>query len=56
LHRYEAFALWKAAVFCEAISGRFLRGERDDPWAGALRDDIPRLLKVAAARLDGDLG
>ena len=24
---FEALALWKAAVFCEAIYGRFIRGE-----------------------------
>jgi aminoglycoside phosphotransferase (APT) family kinase protein len=51
---YEALALWKAAVFCEAIYGRYLRGERDDPWAAALSNGVPRLLQVAgesAARL-----
>ena len=51
---YEALALWKAAVFCEAIYGRYLRGERDDPWAAALSNGVPRLLEVAgesAARL-----
>jgi aminoglycoside phosphotransferase (APT) family kinase protein len=47
LRWYEAFALWKASVFCEAIYGRYLRGERDDPWAGALCDGVPRLLDVA---------
>jgi aminoglycoside phosphotransferase (APT) family kinase protein len=47
LRWYEAFALWKASVFCEAIYGRYLRGERDDPWAGALCDGVPRLLEVA---------
>jgi len=44
---YEALALWKAAVFCEAIYGRYLRGERDDPWAAALSTGVPRLLEVA---------
>jgi aminoglycoside phosphotransferase (APT) family kinase protein len=51
---YEALALWKAAVFCEAIYGRYLRGERDDPWAASLSNGVPRLLEVAeesAARL-----
>jgi aminoglycoside phosphotransferase (APT) family kinase protein len=48
---YEAFALWKASVFCEAIYGRHLRGERDDPWAGGLRDGVPRLLEVARSLL-----
>ena len=27
LHWFEALALWKAAVFCEAIYGRYVRGE-----------------------------
>jgi aminoglycoside phosphotransferase (APT) family kinase protein len=44
---YEAFALWKASVFCEAIYGRYLKGERDDAWAGRLCDGVPRLLEVA---------
>ena len=48
---YEAFALWKASVFCEAIYGRYLRGERADPWAGALCDGVPRLLEVARSYL-----
>src|SRR4051812_12381333 len=51
LRWYEAFALWKASVFCEAIYGRYLRGERDDPWAGALCDGVPRLLEVARTYL-----
>jgi aminoglycoside phosphotransferase (APT) family kinase protein len=48
---YEAFALWKASVFCEAIYGRFQRGERGDPWAGSLCDGVPRLLEVARSYL-----
>jgi aminoglycoside phosphotransferase (APT) family kinase protein len=51
LQWYEAFALWKASVFCEAIYGRYLRGERDDPWAGRLCDGVPRLLEVARSLL-----
>jgi aminoglycoside phosphotransferase (APT) family kinase protein len=51
LRWYEAFALWKAVVFCEAIYGRWLRGERDDRWAGHLRDGVPRLLEVARTLL-----
>lgn len=47
---YEALALWKAAVFCEAIYGRWLRGEKaaDDPFASSLGKGVPRLLEVAA--------
>jgi aminoglycoside phosphotransferase (APT) family kinase protein len=47
LRWYQAFALWKASVFCEAIHGRYLKGERDDEWAGGLCDGVPRLLGVA---------
>src|SRR3954451_3452592 len=53
LRWYEAVALWKASVFCEAIYGRYVRGERDDPWAGALCDGVPRLLEVARSYLSG---
>jgi aminoglycoside phosphotransferase (APT) family kinase protein len=47
---YEALALWKAAVFCEAIYGRWLRGEKaaGDPFASSLGEGVPRLLDVAA--------
>ena len=47
---YEALALWKAAVFCEAIYGRWLRGEKasDDRFASSLGEGVPRLLEVAA--------
>jgi aminoglycoside phosphotransferase (APT) family kinase protein len=48
---YQAFALWKASVFCEAIYGRYLRNEREDSWAAALCDGVPRLLEVAESYL-----
>jgi aminoglycoside phosphotransferase (APT) family kinase protein len=51
LEWYQAFALWKASVFCEAIYGRYLQGERDDTWAASLCDGVPRLLEVADAYL-----
>jgi aminoglycoside phosphotransferase (APT) family kinase protein len=44
---YETLALWKAAVFCEALYGRYLQGERDDAWAGSLDAGVPRLLELA---------
>jgi aminoglycoside phosphotransferase (APT) family kinase protein len=44
---YEALALWKATVFCEALHGRYLRGERDDAWAASLDEGVPRLLELA---------
>ena len=48
---YQAFALWKAAVFCEAIYKRYLRGDRADVWSASLCDGVPRLLEVAAGYL-----
>jgi aminoglycoside phosphotransferase (APT) family kinase protein len=47
---YETLALWKAAVFCEAIYGRWLRGElgADHRFASSLAAGVPRLLEVAA--------
>lgn len=44
---YEALAHWKAAVFCEALHGRYLRGERNDAWAASLDKGVPRLLELA---------
>jgi aminoglycoside phosphotransferase (APT) family kinase protein len=49
---YQALALWKSAVFCEAIYGRYLRGEHEDPWAACLDVGVPRLIEVAASCLD----
>ena len=48
---YEALALWKSAVFCEAIYGRYLRGERgaEDPFGRSLERGIPALLDAATS-------
>ena len=46
---YEVLALWKAAVFCEGLYGRFLRGETADPWTASLSEGVPGLLRAAAA-------
>lgn len=48
---YETLALWKAAIFCEAIHTRWLRGERPDDtrFAPALTAGVPRLLELAEA-------
>src|SRR5438067_1044876 len=52
---FEALALWKAAVFCEAIYGRYLRGELGDaPFAARFEEGVPRLVAAAAAALDRD--
>ncbi len=48
---FEALALWKAAVFCEAIYGRFVRGEltADDDRARRFETGVPELALAAAA-------
>jgi aminoglycoside phosphotransferase (APT) family kinase protein len=46
---YEVLALWKAAVFCEGLYGRYLRGETADPWTASLGEGVPGLLRAAAA-------
>jgi aminoglycoside phosphotransferase (APT) family kinase protein len=50
---FEALALWKAAVFCEAIYGRYTRGElgAEDTRAAAFEDGVPAMAEAAAARL-----
>jgi aminoglycoside phosphotransferase (APT) family kinase protein len=49
---FEALALWKAAVFCEAIYGRFVRGElgAEDTRAAAFEQGVP-LLAATARRI-----
>jgi aminoglycoside phosphotransferase (APT) family kinase protein len=48
---FEALALWKAAVFCEAIYGRFIRGElgREDTRAAIFEAAVPLLAETALA-------
>ncbi len=50
---FEALALWKAAVFCEAIYGRFLRGElgTEDERAARFEQGVPYLAEAAAEAL-----
>ncbi|HEX6724577.1 MAG TPA: phosphotransferase family protein [Gaiella sp.] len=50
---FEALALWKAAVFCEAIFGRFVRGElgAEDARAAAFEHAVPLMAETAADRL-----
>jgi aminoglycoside phosphotransferase (APT) family kinase protein len=50
---FEALALWKAAVFCEAIYGRYLRGElgAEDERAARFEEGVPYLAEAAAAAL-----
>jgi aminoglycoside phosphotransferase (APT) family kinase protein len=46
---FEALALWKAAVFCEAIYGRFIRGELgdEDTRAAVFEHAVPLLAQTA---------
>jgi aminoglycoside phosphotransferase (APT) family kinase protein len=47
---YQALALWKAAIFCEDIYTRWLRGERPgDDFAPTLETGVPTLLDGARA-------
>ena len=50
---FEALALWKAAVFCEAIYGRFVRGElgAEDERAARFEQGVPYLAESAAEAL-----
>jgi aminoglycoside phosphotransferase (APT) family kinase protein len=50
---FEALALWKAAVFCEAIYGRFIRGElgSEDTLASRFEAGVPLLAETALASL-----
>lgn len=45
---YKTLALWKAAIFCEAMYTRWLRGERPgDTFAASLEGGVPLLLERA---------
>ncbi len=50
---FEALALWKAAVFCEAIYGRFIRGElgAEDTRAAIFEQGVPLLAETALAAI-----
>jgi aminoglycoside phosphotransferase (APT) family kinase protein len=49
---YEVLALWKAAVFCEGLYGRYLHGETADLWTASLSEGVPGLLRAAAERAE----
>lgn len=50
---FEALALWKAAVFCEAIYGRYVRGElgAEDTRAAVFEVAVPLLAETALETL-----
>jgi aminoglycoside phosphotransferase (APT) family kinase protein len=47
---FQALALWKAAVFCEAIYGRYVRGElaAEDANAARFEQGVPLLARTAS--------
>jgi aminoglycoside phosphotransferase (APT) family kinase protein len=47
---YQTLALWKSAIFCEAIYTRWLKGERpgDEVFGPSLEAGVPLLLQQAA--------
>jgi len=51
---FEALALWKAAVFCEAIYGRYTRGElgEEDTRAAIFETAVPLLAETALETLE----
>lgn len=54
LRWYQGLALWKSAVFCEAIYTRWLKEERPgDSFAPTLADGVPALAREAARLIDG---
>ncbi len=52
---FQALALWKAAVFCEAIYGRYIRGElsEEDGHASRFERGVPLLAETALALVSG---
>jgi aminoglycoside phosphotransferase (APT) family kinase protein len=54
LEWFVAFALWKAAIFCEAIYGRYVRGElaAGDDRSAVFEEGVPQMAEGALAALD----
>ena len=50
---YQALALWKSAIFCEAIYTRWLKGERpgDASFGPSLEAGVPMLLQQSAQHM-----
>jgi aminoglycoside phosphotransferase (APT) family kinase protein len=47
LRWYEAFGLWKSAIFLEASYRRYLNGATDDPWFASFGTRLPELAEAA---------
>jgi aminoglycoside phosphotransferase (APT) family kinase protein len=56
LEWFVALALWKAAVFCEAIYGRYVRGElaAGDDSAAIFEEGVPRMAEAALGALQAE--
>jgi aminoglycoside phosphotransferase (APT) family kinase protein len=53
---FEALALWKSSVFCEAIYGRYVRGELGEaPRAERFGELVPTMVERAFAALARDV-
>ena len=52
---FQALALWKASVFCEAIYGRYIRGElaAEDVQAAQFEKGVPMLARTAMEIVEG---
>jgi len=53
---FQALALWKAAVFCEAIYGRYVRGDlaEEDAYAARFEQGVPLLARTALEIVVGE--
>jgi aminoglycoside phosphotransferase (APT) family kinase protein len=52
---FEALAWWKASIFCEAIYGRYVRGELGEaPQAARFEEGVPRMVDAAFEALERD--
>jgi aminoglycoside phosphotransferase (APT) family kinase protein len=53
---FQVLALWKAAVFCEAIYGRYVRGElaTEDVYAARFEQGVPLLARTALGIVEAE--
>jgi aminoglycoside phosphotransferase (APT) family kinase protein len=55
LHWFEALAFWKSSVFCEAIYGRYIRGELGEaPQAARFETAVPHMVEAGLAAIERD--
>ena len=52
---FEALAFWKSSVFCEAIYGRYIRGELGEaPQAARFETAVPHMVEAGLAAIGRD--